>query len=586
MLPSRSWGFCVRSVVISVIVLALQLIGALGVFLFGMKYMSEGLQRVAGSKLRSLLSAITTNRFAGVGSGFGLTVLVQSSSASTVMIVSFVTAGLLSLTQAIAMIMGANIGTTVTAWMVSLLGFKVNISAFALPAVGFGFILTYMRWTRQRDWGEVLIGFGLLFLGLQLLRQSIPPVEGVDQLAWVTNLTGFGFGSILIFVAFGTVLTIFLQSSSATTTLTLTLAATGWLPYPMAAAMILGENIGTTITANLAAMMGTTDAKRAARVHMFFNLVGVSWALLLFNNYLLPFVDAIVPGDPNVDFIALHGDLLGAAIASGVITTHLAALHTVFNITNTVLMLPFVGHLARGVERWVPEKNGKKPALQYLHAGLIETPELLIAQAGREMQHMTEMVRSMFGSAMQILTQPIEKLGRLVDETLEKEEVVDQLEREITTLLTSTARAATSSVTGARVAEMVQNTHRLERIGDHCAALVRIARRTYESESQFDEEDVAELAALGELVNQSLENLGKYLAGESTYEAGKEIEQRIDAMRRSLRARHIEQLQEDRGHIGAELAFLDTITHLEEIGDRVFGIIRLAEDTRKGPQFV
>lgn len=560
--------------------LALQLLGSLGVFLFGMKYMSEGLQRVAGSRLKGLLGKITGNRFAAVGSGLMLTALVQSSSASTVMIVSFVTAELMSLTQAIGMVMGANIGTTLTAWMVSLLGFKVNISSFALPAVGIGLALTFMRSERRRDTGEVLVGFGLLFLGLQLLRQTIPPISGPDQLSWVTELTEYGFGSILIFVAVGTGLTLVLQSSSATSTLTLTLAALGWLPYEMAAAMILGENIGTTVTANLAAIGASTDAKRAARVHFLFNVAGVAWALALFNVYLLPLVNVLVPGNPTVDFRAIQDDPVAMAVASGVVTTHLAAVHTLFNLTNTALMLPFVQHLERVVLRWVPEGPRERTSLRYLHPGLIETPELLLVQAGREMQHMTEVVRAMFTASMQILTHPQERLGRLVEETLEREETVDGMEREISELLATTARAATSESAAARIAEMIQNTHRLERIGDHCAALVRIARRAHGAGNLFNERDLEELGTLGGLVNDALENLGAYLAGNSTAADGEAIEAQIDQMRRHLRARHTEKLQETRESVTLELAFLDTITHLEEIGDRALGIIRLAEETQ------
>jgi phosphate:Na+ symporter len=559
----------------------LQLLGALGVFLFGMKYMSEGLQRVAGSRLKALLGKVTGNRFTAVFSGLTLTTLIQSSSASTVMIVSFVTAGLMGLTQAIGMIMGANIGTTVTAWIVSLLGFKVNISAFALPAVGIGLAMTFFGRMRQRDVGEVLIGFGLLFLGLQLLREAIPPISGPDELEWLKDLTGFGFSSILIFVGVGTVLTIVLQSSSATSALTLTLAAMGWLPYEMAAAMILGENIGTTITANLAAIGATTDAKRAARVHTMFNVFGVLWALALFHVYLLPFVNLLVPGNPNVDFAAIQGDPAAVALASGIVTTHLAAVHTTFNVTNTALMLPFTKQLEWLAVRWVPDKQAGKTRLRYMHAGLIETPELLLAQAGREMQHMSEVVREMFAASMQILTHPHDKLRNLVDETLDREEVVDGLEREISELLSSTARAATSGATAARVAEMVQNTHRLERIGDHCACLVRIARRVHDSDTPFRDEDIEELAALGSLVNDALANLGHYLCGQSSAADGEAIEVQIDQLRRTLRARHIDRLQQSAAAVTSELGFLDTITHLEEIGDRACGIIRLAEENRK-----
>lgn len=543
-----------------------------------MKFMSEGLQRVAGARLKTFLGKFTANRFAAVGSGMLLTILVQSSSATTVMIVSFVTAGLMNLTQAIGMVMGANIGTTTTAWLVSLLGFKVDISAFALPAVGFGLALTFLRGPGRRDWGEVLIGFGLLFLGLGLVRDAVPTIDGPEELAWVTQLTGFGFGSVLIFVGVGSVLTVVLQSSSATSALTLTLAAVGWLPYEMAAAMIFGENIGTTITANLAAIGATTDAKRAARVHFLFNLFGVLWALAAFQVFLLPLVDYLVPGDPTVDVTGLEES--AAAAAGGVIATHLAALHTVFNVTTTALLLPFVRQLEQLAVLWVPERKAKVTRLQFLHPGLVETPELLLVQAGREMQHMTEVVRTMFGAVMQILTQPKMKLGRLVEETLEREEIVDGLEKEISELLTATARAATSEFTGARVAEMVQNTHRLERIGDHCAALVRIARRVYDAGCPFCDEDLDELKVLGGLVNEALENVGLYLTGASTAAEGERIEAQIDQLRRTLRERHIARMQENRETVMAELAFLDTIGHLEEIGDRACGVIRLAEETR------
>jgi len=573
--PPIAWSF-----VISTVLLCFQLLGALGVFLFGMKHMSEGLQRVAGTRLRALLDRLTANRFSAVGSGLLLTALVQSSSASTVMIVSFVTAGLLSLTQAIGMVMGANIGTTITAWVVSLLGFKVNIAAFALPAVGIGVGLSFLR-SRRREWGGVLIGFGLLFLGLQLLRETIPPIDGPRDLAWLTGMIGHGFASVLLFVMGGVVLTLLLQSSSATSTLTLTLAAMGWLPYELAVAMILGENIGTTVTANLAAIGASTDARRAARVHLLFNVFGVCWALLLMNVYLLPLVDLLVPGDPVVDFSRIQDDPVAMAKASGIVATHLAAVHTTFNLSNTGLMLPFVNVLERIVVRWVPNDKGKASRLRYLHPGLIETPELLLVQAGREMQHMTEVVRSMFAAAMQILTRPDEKLGNLVEETLEREEVVDDLEREITGLLTSTARAATSAATGATVAEMVQNTHRLERIGDHCAALVRIARRLYEAETRMRAEDIRELEELGALVNSALENLGRYLSGEARASVGEAIEAQIDQLRRSLRSHHIQRLQDGKDSVPAGLAFLDTISHLEEIGDRACGVIRLSEETRR-----
>ncbi len=540
-----------------------------------MKIMSEALQRAAGSRLKGWLGKMTANRFAGVLSGVAITTIVQSSSATTVMVVSFVSAGLLSLAQAIGVIMGANIGTTLTGWIVSILGFKVKLGAFALPAIGIGTLLGFTRGQQKRQWGEVLLGFGLLFLGIALLKDSIPPIDGPEQIAFVKELGGYGFLSVLIFVAIGTLLTIVLQSSSATMTLTLTMAAMGWLPYDAAVAMVLGENIGTTATANLAAIGAPVNARRAARVHLIFNLLGVAWALALLNFYLLPVVDALVPGDP-----AATGEA-----AAGVITTHLAGVHTLFNVTNTLLMIPFVRQLESIVTRWVPEPAvAPRPSrLHYLSPAGIETPELLLVQAGREMQHMTEVVRELFGDAMRIITHPSAKLGTLVEETLQREEVVDDLEREISEILTDSTSAGTSSATARRIGEMIQNTHRLERIGDHCAVLVRIARRVYDSGNRFGDDDVQDLARLGALVDEALANLGAYLAGDARAAAKAEaIEGRIDATRRELRQGHVERMKMMTGEqIQAQLAFLDTLTHLEEAGDRAVGIIRLAESTRK-----
>lgn len=564
---------------ITALLLTLKLVGSLGVFLFGMKIMSEALQKVAGSRLKHLLGRLTANKLSAVLTGLVVTCVVQSSSATTVMVVSFVSASLLSLTQAIGVIMGANIGTTLTAWMVSLLGFKVKVSAFALPAVGLGLPMTFLRGARTRQLGEVLIGFGLLFLGLELIKESIPKITS-EQMAWVAPLTQHGFFSLLLFVGIGGLLTVVLQSSSATTTLTLTLAALGWLPYEMATAMVLGENIGTTVTANLAAIGAPPEARQAARVHFLFNVFGALWALLTMKVFLLPLVDAIVPGDPYLNLQALHGDEARLAAASATITVHLAAFHTAFNVINVSLMLPLTQQLERVVKWWVKDGAKREPAVRYLSLALIETPELMLVQAGKEMQHMSDVVRRMFADAMRILTHPQEKLGRLVEDTLEREDFVDRLEREIIGHLTMTSRAATSADAARQIAAMIQNAHRLERVADHCAVLVRIARRLYDTQRRFDAEDVADLQALGALVDQALENVGRYLTDEQPSAQIEELEQRIDQTRRSLRTRHIARIQASPASAEAELGFLDTITHLEEIGDRAVGIVRHAEMMR------
>lgn len=557
---------------------ALELLGALGVFLLGMKMMSEALQNVAGTRLKGLLNRMTGNRFAGVLTGVGVTSVIQSSSATTVMVVSFVTAGLLTLTQAIGVIMGANIGTTITGWLVAIFGFKVKITAFALPAIGVGFVMSFFKTEQRRLWGEALVGFGLLFLGLALLKDAVPTVGDPDQLEWVRALSGYGFGSLLLFLLVGTALTVVLQSSSATMTLTLTLAAMGWIEYEMAVAMVLGENIGTTATANLAAIGASTAAKRAARAHTLFNVFGVVWALALMQVYILPVVDLIAPGDAHAA-IGAGGDSDAAAAVS----MHLAMAHTLFNVTNTALLLPFVNVLVRIVTRWVPDQPTLPAARRAHHLSIayIETPELLLVQAGKELQHMIDEARQMFHDAMEIVTHPDQDLGQLVEQTLEREEVCDDLEREITEHLTMTARASTTAETSRRIAALIQNTHRVERIADHCAVMVRIARRNHEAGRHFSTTTIEDLVALGVLVDRALENLGAYLTESSTPKRAEEIEHEIDRSRRHLRTRHIENMTTMQEDLQTGLAFLDMITHMEEIGDRVTGIVRLAEAAQR-----
>ena len=263
------------------------LLGALGMFLYGMNLMSSGLQKAAGDKLRGLLSAMTSNPFKGVLTGLGITSVIQSSSATTVMVVSFVNAGLLTLAQAISVIMGANIGTTVTAWLVSWLGFKADISILAVPLMALGFIMSISKKSQRRNISELIVGFSLLFLGLSLMKNSVPDLQQTPEvLSFIQGWQGHGFGSVLIFLLFGTILTLVLQSSSATMALTLIMLNMGWIRFDMACAMVLGENIGTTITANIAAAVGNTSAKRSALAHTVFNVFGVIWALICFPFFL------------------------------------------------------------------------------------------------------------------------------------------------------------------------------------------------------------------------------------------------------------------------------------------------------------
>ena len=543
---------------------ALQILGSLGVFLFGMKIMSEALQKVAGERLKTLLGRMTGNRFTGVLTGLFVTGIVQSSSATTVMVVSFVNAQLLNLTQAIGVIMGANIGTTLTGWLVALVGFKVKISAVALPIVGIGMMLTFLKGARRKQWGEVLLGFGILFLGLHLLKGSLPDLDE-QQLGWVQSLGGDSILATLAFVAIGTALTIVLQSSSATMTLTLTMTAAGWISYGNAAAMILGENIGTTATALLASIGASAAARRAAFAHTTFNLVGVTWAILLMHVVLLPAVDWLVPGDPNAQ----------TATHAATVTAHLAMFHSAFNITNTLLLLPFVSQLARFVSRLVPEPRGlEAPRFgKHISTTVIGTPEIQLVQVREELRHMADVVTAMFRHAMQALTEPEVDHARLVEVIRNEELRADGLEREITEVLRHAARESTSGQVAREIANMTHNAHRLERIGDHCDRLASIVERIRQGDPRgLDARAMQDLSHLRPLIEAALENARAHLAGDGSLQEARRLEGEIDQARDRIRLEYVESLQRGERETVSELQFLDALHHLEEIGDRCYGI--------------
>ena len=323
----------------------LTLLGALGLFLYGMKVMSDALLELAGDRMRSILSTTTSNRYFAVLTGFTITAVIQSSSATTLMVISFTNAGLLTLREAIGVIMGANIGTTVTAWLISIFGFKVSISAMALPLVGLGFLLTLFKKKHYQHWGYFIIGFAVLFIGLQFLKESVPDIRNnPDILAFLSGYTSMGFLSILLFLLIGTLLTMVVQSSSAAMALTLLMTYEGWIPFDMAAAMVLGQNVGTTITAYLASLIANFQAKRAARAHLIFNLLGVAWTLLLFYPFLR-----------LMEFVVLRTEGSSPFVEAAAVPVALSLFHTFFNILNTALLIGFVDPIARIVERVVPE---------------------------------------------------------------------------------------------------------------------------------------------------------------------------------------------------------------------------------------
>ncbi len=346
----------------------LSLLGALGLFLYGMKVMSDALMELAGDRMRNILSTTTSNRFFAVFTGFSITAIIQSSSATSLMVVSFVNANLLTLTEAIGVIMGANIGTTVTAWLISIFGFKVSMSAIALPLVGLGFLMSLSKKKNYQHWGYFIIGFAVLFIGLQFLKDSVPDIsKNPEILASLSDYTSGGFLSILLFLFIGTVLTLVVQSSSATMALTILMTHEGWLPFDMAAAMVIGQNVGTTITANLAAMVANYQAKRAARAHLIFNLLG----LVLLTPFLYPMLNAI-------DTVTTNLEGASPFVEAAAIPIALSLFHTFFNIINTTLLIGFISQIARIVERMVPaviEKEAEIDEPRYLNASSLEFPQ-------------------------------------------------------------------------------------------------------------------------------------------------------------------------------------------------------------------
>lgn len=443
------------------------LLGALGVFIYGMKIMSEGIQKVAGNKLRNILSGMTRNRFTGVITGFIITTLIQSSSATTVMVVSFVNAGLLNLGQSLGVIMGSNIGTTVTAWVVAFLGFKVKILPVAMGCIGIFFPLMFSKNDRLKNLAEFILGFGILFIGLSFLKDSVPDLkDNPEALAFLNKYSNMGFGSTLLFVLVGTVLTIIVQSSSASTAITLIMLSQEWIDFNIAAAMVLGENIGTTITANLAAIVGNTAAKRTARFHSLFNLIGVVWMLIIFGyvveevKHLAVNLGLTIPNPDNINELTYDPRLT------------LALFHSSFNVVNVVLLFPFIPIMEKAVRRLQPTKAvERKYRLEHISTGLMETSELSIAQVKKELVVISQIVYKMF-SNLETLVYKMPKISQsLIHKIREREGITDKYELEVANYLTKVAQDDLSAEASKRVRDMLLINDELERISDIIAGI-------------------------------------------------------------------------------------------------------------------
>jgi phosphate:Na+ symporter len=544
------------------IVTILAILGSLGIFLFGMRVMSESLQRLSGERLRGIMRAMTSTRGSAIGTGLLVTCLVQSSSASTVMIVGFVNAGLLKLTESIGMILGANLGTTTTFWIISFLGFKFSIFSVALPIVGIGFPLLFFKRQKIRDTGEFLVGFGLLFIGLFMLRDSVPNVKDHPEMfAFIQNFTNRGMVSVMFFFAFGTVLTILVQSSSVAGAITLTMANLGWIDYPSAAAIILGENVGTTITANLAALAGNANAKRAGLAHFLFNIIGVIWAIALFAPFTR-LVDFMVPLDAN--------DPANLPI-------HMAAFHTLFNFINIALVVGFVPQLARLVERIIPDGTRGADHVTYTTGAIPHTGELSIAEAESDVRLLGEHTRKLLDGFVQLFSTPGPEPEKRVAELKKVEEDSDRLATNVTDYLLKLSSGNLSESTLSRIGPMLRVVAELEDMCDCGYRLVRLAGRKSRKNRQLPPETEQEVRQFAELLNRFMDFWTACLDRPVTaadMETAFQLEALIDESRKRLRKESTRRMQLGGDAIKAERLYIDALNNMARIGSHTLNILQ------------
>ncbi|MDR2602597.1 MAG: Na/Pi symporter [Spirochaetaceae bacterium] len=551
--------------VMNVLSVLIQIGGSLGLFLYGLKVLGDGIQQSAGDSLQKTLKLITGNRLSAVFTGFAVTAIIQSSSATTVMVVSFVNAGLFTLHQAIGVIMGANIGTTVTAWVVSLLGFNLEISNLAIPAIGLGFLLRHIKW-KHRETGNVVIGFGLLFLGLDFLTNSMPDVTVAD-LAFMTNF--HGKGAILLAAGVSVVITLIIHSSSAATAIFLTMAFNNMINYEQAAAMILGANIGTTIDAVLAAAGASAMAKRSALIHVLFNVIGAVWALLLFNP-LLHLVAFITPNS------SLENGLL-----KGDVTTFLAMFHTAFNVINTLIFLPFVNPLAKLVGFLIKEKENEQNEEKNIYhfqkqgAAIRETPELDLLRVEKEMRDMAGIVFSMYGEIRASLSiKDAASADDLERRMSKKTDYLAQMREELGNFLMWISRSHVNGRTLHNISFLLRIISDLKDMGADCYSMACILQTSVRKKRIFEELEVNALHPYTGQVEKFLafvqENICERLTQEQINYAA-QLESEIDVSRNALRKLGRKRI-EDGCNVKTELLFIDLVRRIEKLGDYCFTI--------------
>ncbi|MGI6433031.1 MAG: Na/Pi cotransporter family protein [Sphaerochaetaceae bacterium] len=544
----------------------LLVIGSLGLFLYGMMIMSDGIQKVSGERLQSVLNHMTGNRFASIVAGSAITAIIQSSTATTVMVVSFVNSGLLQLGQAISVIMGANIGTTITGWIVAFFGFQVHLTFLPLTLIGLGFVLLIIKQLNKRNLGEALIGFGLLFVGLNFLKSSIPTISEYPKVfLFLQNISSYGLLSYLLFIIVGIVLSILLQASSAAVAITLALGFFGWIDYPTAAAIILGENIGTTLSANIASLGTSLNARRAGRAHTLFNIFGVVWMTPIFLPFL-HFIDVLVPGK-----------VFGPNSAS-YLPLHLAMFHTLFNLVNTIICSFFLPFFARLVTKLVPgdEKSEGPYTLRYIKATLRDTPELYLLTVKRELLKMGDIIAEMFGRFWTFFSNGEEASQEEIDRQKEMEDRTDQMQEEITKFLSQCSMDTMNSLSARHVHGMIRITNELESVGDSCYNLMLLSERRMTQNIEIEAHMIESLQPYVDLVQRFLRfirsHLNEHVSSESMAVAYR-LEDEINTMRNLLKEESSERLQHG-SNVKAELLFIEIVRHVEQIGDHCLNIVQ------------
>jgi phosphate:Na+ symporter len=558
-----------------------MMLGSLALFLYGMTLMSSSLQKVDASGLRRMISSMTSNPFKEILTGTFLTALIQSSSATTVMVVSFVNAGLLNLSNAVGFIMGANIGTTITAWIIALIGFKADISAFAIPLIAVGFVMVMSKKSRIKDFGLMIIGFSLLFMGLSFLQKSMPDLNANPQaLAFIQQWTGWGFWSVLLFVFVGMVLTLIMQASSATMALTLIMVSMGWIPFDMATAMVFGENIGTTITANIAATVGNTQAKRTAVAHTFFNVFGVILGLIFFKPFIKIVSDLTVAMgfmDPMQPYSVTAA--AGPAIAQSTYLYASAIVHTLFNVTNTLVLVWFIPQIVKFVCWIVPSKKEDEPMrLKFIQGGVLDTPELSLAQAKMEIVNFAVLMKRQYGYARSAIQEcDSDKFDELFDKLSHYEEISDHIEFEIATYLNKVAEGDLSETAGRRVQAMYKIIGELESVGDSGYNIGRILqRKRSQGNIRFTAEMTARMMHMLDLLDEDFDIMAKNC--ELGYDRIQDIsnavniEQRINEYRDNLREEHLINLEDKTYSYLTGVYYMDIITECEKIGDFMINV--------------